>query len=247
MPSVNRILDRRADRITPAQRRRALALSILVHGGVVGGMFAATVLGEDPPEKRRIAPVIRLVTPAAVGIKRPPPPPPPPPKPAPPPPPTRVVPPPPPPPRAADTPVIPVKKKVDPKPVPAPPPPEPPPPATPEPPKPRGVLRGNPLGSNTSTTIGVEDPDFTYGYYERQLIAALGANWRRPPVPQRIKDATFYFRIRRDGSTFNLELIESSGSTVFDDAARRAIEIAKLPPLPRSYDKDYLGITVLMR
>lgn len=139
------------------------------------------------------------------------------------------------------------EKRVEPKPAPPPPSPAPPPPALPEPAKPRGVLRGNPLGANDSTAIGVEDPDFTYGYYVRQLAAALSANWRRPPVPERIRDARFYFRIRPDGSITEVRMIDSSGSEVFDQAARRAIDVSKLPPLPRSYSKDYLGITVVMR
>lgn len=109
------------------------------------------------------------------------------------------------------------------------------------------MARGNPLGASHSTAVGVEDPDFTYGYYINQLVAALSSKWRRPPVPERIDDARWYFRIQRDGTVTEIRLVDESGSQVFDSAARRAIESATLPPLPRSYDKDYLGITVVMR
>jgi len=246
MSSVNIILADRALGTTRAQRRRAGSLSLLLHLALVASVWLATTLGDQRHQKRPVAAIVRVVTPAALGIKRPPPPPPPPQHR----PPSETPPPPAPPPPepAVQAPVIAVKKKTPaPTAVPPPPPPAVPPASTPEPPKRRGVLRGNPLGSSHSAAVGVEDPDFTYGYYVNQLVAALSSNWRRPPVPERIRDVRFYFRILRNGTLGELRMIDSSGSRVFDDAAQRAIEISTLPPLPRSYAKDYLGITVVMR
>ncbi|RMH22076.1 MAG: TonB C-terminal domain-containing protein [Acidobacteria bacterium] len=126
----------------------------------------------------------------------------------------------------------------------APPPPEPPPP---EPQKRRGIERGNPLGASSSATAGAEDPDFTYGYYLDNMIAILSQNWVRPRLAKRIDVARIYFRIHRDGSISDLQLVQSSGSEIFDQAALRAVEAsAPLPRLPSGYKKDYLGINLVV-
>lgn len=124
----------------------------------------------------------------------------------------------------------------------------PPPPALPEVARRRGILRGNPLGSSSSASVGVEDPDFTYGYYIDGMVTHIGQYWTRPNIAQRLEEAQVYYRILPDGRITDLRLIQSSGSTTFDEAAMRAIQAAvPLPPLPRGYKKDYLGITLVVQ
>lgn len=124
----------------------------------------------------------------------------------------------------------------------------PPPPALPEVVRRRGILRGNPLGSSSSASVGVEDPDFTYGYYIDGMVTHIGQYWTRPNIAQRLEEAQVYYRILPDGRITDLRLIQSSGSTTFDEAAMRAIQAAvPLPPLPRGYKKDYLGITLVVQ
>jgi TonB family protein len=43
------------------------------------------------------------------------------------------------------------------------------------------------------------------------------------------------FKIARDGTASDFELEQSSGSTVADLSARRAVTTANFPPLPREY------------
>jgi TonB family protein len=95
--------------------------------------------------------------------------------------------------------------------------------------------------------VGVEDPDFTFTWYIDRLAAAITENWVRPPGTGDVK-AVFHFRILRDGTVSELELRESSASDAFDAAARRAILASSpLPPLPRGYKPEYLGINLVVR
>ena len=136
------------------------------------------------------------------------------------------------------------KKPSEAKPAPPPPPSLP----APAPPKRQGSPFGSPLGASSSrTVIGVEDPDFTFGYYLDRVAAVITGNLVRPKVEERV-EALFYFRIERDGTVTALELRQSSGLMIFDEAARRAIETSSpLPPLPRGYKKSYLGINLVVK
>lgn len=116
-------------------------------------------------------------------------------------------------------------------------------------PKRQGSPFGNPLGASTQqATLGVEDPNFTYGYYLDRIVGVISANWTRPAVGAEIKQSVLYFRIQRDGTIVELRLVETSGSEIFDDAALRAVQASSpLPPLPKSYAKDLLGIHLVVK
>lgn len=130
--------------------------------------------------------------------------------------------------------------------------PEPEPePATRTPPAER---RGSPTGSpgGTSATgadiAAVGDPDFTYGYYLDRVLAAIEANWRRPPTDGVPLQVVVNFRIRRDGRVFELDVVEESGLGSFDLAGLRAVQASSpLPPLPAGYRKDSLAIRLIIR
>ena len=132
---------------------------------------------------------------------------------------------------------------------PPPPPPRsaPPAPATP-PPKRQGSPFGSSLGASTSKArVGVEDPNFTYGWYLDRVAAMISDNWVRPPIGD-VEQAILYFRIRRDGVITDLKIAETSGSGSFDEAALRAVQASSpLPPLPRSYQRESLGINLIVR
>lgn len=116
-------------------------------------------------------------------------------------------------------------------------------------PKRQGSPFGNPLGASTQqATLGVEDPNFTYGYYLDRIVGAISAKWTRPPVGPEIKQVLLYFRIQKDGTITELKVVETSTSEIFDDAAMLAVTAsAPLPPLPKSYAKDSLGIHLIVR
>ena len=111
----------------------------------------------------------------------------------------------------------------------------------------RGSPFGNPVGASTAkATLGVEDPNFTYGYYLDRVVAIISEHWTRPPIG--VTDTILHFRILSDGTVIDLEIRRSSGDGSFDQAAKRAVEAAApLPPLPKGYKRDYLGINLIVK
>lgn len=131
-------------------------------------------------------------------------------------------------------------------------PPEPTPqPAAAEPPAPRqGAPTGSPAGiTATGTNLSaIGDPDFTYGYYLDRVLSAIEANWRRPPTDGVALQVVVNFRIRRDGTVSELEVVEDSGLSSFDLAGLRAVQASSpLPPLPAGFRKDSLAIRLIVR
>ena len=119
--------------------------------------------------------------------------------------------------------------------------------SAPEPPRPQ-QRRGSPLGSDLASSpfgakgVGLDNPDFTYGYYVDQMLSMIGNAWVRPRVVGRI-EAILYYRIARDGTVTELKLLTSSGNKAFDEAALRAVRAAApMPPLPASFSADSLGV-----
>ena len=254
--TLDQILQQRRHRISPKARAAYGLCAALGHLIIGATMWTGPALFASPPRPCE-AVTVSVLSPRALGVTDPTPPPPPtqepeskqpePPPPEPPPPEPTPTP-------EPDVPVLPAKK---PKPTPekpaqAPPPPPrritstPPPPAAPT--RRRGSPFGKPLGSTSeNTAIGVEDPNFTYGYYLDRVAALIRQNWTRPAVGSDIKEAAFNFRIQRDGTITALRLVQPSGSEIFDRAAQRAVEAASpLPPLPTGYKKDSLGINLLV-
>ena len=107
-----------------------------------------------------------------------------------------------------------------------------------------GALAGLALGAPVAR---LDNPDFTYGYYVDQMLAMISRNWVRPPVGGGI-EAWLHYRIERDGKIVALEIVRSSGINSFDLAALRAVQSASpLPPLPRAYRDDSLGVNLIVR
>jgi periplasmic protein TonB len=124
--------------------------------------------------------------------------------------------------------------------------------AAPEPPAagapgPRGAAGGNPESPFTASVGGVDNPNFTYGYYLDRLLLLVRAQWQRPPLGGG-PAAMVHFRILADGSVRDVELVTSSGYSSFDLAALRAVQAAApFPPLPRSYREGELGVNLIFR
>jgi protein TonB len=266
--AVDRVLDERTRQAAGGAPGLSFAAAVLLHGAALAAILLLPRLA-PPPKPLEFVPV-QIVPAAALGVRRPAaeaPPQPPQKKPAETP---RQEEPPPPPPKKDDVPVLPTEKAPKPatkpepakKPAPAPAPaaalvpaPAPARPAAPTPPPQPGEeagRRGSPSGSALGTTAygsqiaGFDNPDFTYGYYIDQLLAAIDANWVRPPVGDKVR-AIVTFRIQRDGSITDLKIAEPSGYNAFDLAALRAVQNAvPLPPLPRAYRRDSLGVNLIV-
>ncbi|MBM3773704.1 MAG: TonB C-terminal domain-containing protein, partial [Acidobacteria bacterium] len=92
-----------------------------------------------------------------------------------------------------------------------------------------GVGGGTPLGAR-------------YGYYVDLLRQRVGQKWRTGDVDARIQvlpPAVITFTILRDGSVRQVRLVQSSGNSILDFSAQRAIaDASPFPPLPAGYERD---------
>ncbi len=242
MPTtLDQLLAQRSHRVTRGQQVSCFVFSFAVHAVLVAGLWFVPQLFAKPAEPFEYVSVM-VVPPALLGLEEPPPPPPP--KPPSPEPPDAV-------PEAVPEAAVvkPETKKPQRQPPPPPQAAPPPPAAVTPPPKRQGSPFGNPVGSKTSkAAVGVEDPTFTYGYYLDRVVALLSEKWIRPPVGSEVRQAVIYFRIRPDGTVFDVRLVESSTSERFDATALAAVEAASpLPPLPKSYKRDHLGINLIVK
>ncbi|MEM7586041.1 MAG: energy transducer TonB [Acidobacteriota bacterium] len=246
--NVDQLLRSRSRRLQLREQSQCVVYSALFHGFLIAAFWFVPKLFAKPPEVIDAIAVV-VVPPQVLGQEAPPPPPPPPkvePEPEPPKPEPK-----PPEPVPEDVPVLVEKKKKPPKKTPPPPPPKrraPPPPKKIEPPPKRiGSPFGKSLGASTNNaTLGVEDPNFTYGYYLDRVVAVISSNWVRPPLGN--LQTKLHFRIQRDGEITDLRLVASSTQPDFDDAALRAVQSSSpLPPLPKGYKRDDLGINLIVK
>ncbi len=249
-PSVESAL-RRRERRAAGLNRPCLVASLTLHLAVLGGLlFGPSLFAERTYLEPRTVELTRMPTirPKPIPVTPAPeeePPPAPEPEPE-------------PPPEAPpeDVPVLVEEEKpVEPAPEPEPPPPPPEPEPEPEP-RPKlerpfqrtRTVDDSLAGSDDAEApvVGYDAEDFTYAYYTTRLVAAIKARWTRPPIDG--VEALVRFRIASDGTVSELELIKSSGVPRFDNAGLRAIELASpVPPLPRSFRKSSLGVTMRIR
>jgi colicin import membrane protein len=100
-------------------------------------------------------------------------------------------------------------------------------------------------------TAGVTVEDFQFNYYLQLLLDRIAVHWAppaRPPYSQPVT-ALVYFRIDRSGRlVVGPEIRTSSGNSLFDQAAVRAISSSiPLPPLPQAYEGRSLGVNLAFK
>lgn len=239
----------RRERRAAGLHRPSLAASLTLHLAVLGGiLFGPGLFAERTYLERHTVEVVRMaeIRPKPIPATPTPEEEPPPPAPAPEAEPLPEEPP-------EDVPVLVEEEAVepDPEPQPSPPPPEPAPEPRPQLERPFQQARtvdDSLAGSDDAETpvVGYDSDDFTYEYYTDSMLRAIEARWTRPPMEG--VEAVVFFRVASDGTVSELELIESSGVARFDNAGLRAIELASpLPPLPVSFHKPSLGVTMRIK
>jgi TonB family protein len=86
------------------------------------------------------------------------------------------------------------------------------------------------------------DSDFEYDYYAVQMLAKIRAHWNRVAVRGRAV-VIVQFTIFKDGHLEGIEVEQSSGVSLLDRTAERAVYLADpLPPLPHSFPRDRVGV-----
>ncbi|MCL4484768.1 MAG: TonB C-terminal domain-containing protein [Nitrospirae bacterium] len=85
-------------------------------------------------------------------------------------------------------------------------------------------------------------------YLQHLLISRIKSNWAPPPGSHGL-NATVHFVLKKDGTLeSDPVLVTSSGSQVFDNAAKFAIlRSVPFPPFPPSYGKDREVVTVTLQ
>jgi TonB family protein len=103
------------------------------------------------------------------------------------------------------------------------------------------------LGTGYSSQIGLAD--FPYTYYLQIITDRVSSNWFTSLVDPGVQgqfQSVVYFKIYRNGQISEVKVQESSGLRSLDLSAIRAVQrSAPLPPLPRDYGKEYLGIYLI--
>lgn len=244
--AVTGVLERRRhDREGPLLRRCAFA-ALALHGGLLLAAWAYPRL--RTAENRPVEYVAVQIVPAArLGVERPRPSVAKPPEP-------KAEPKPTPPPEVAPPAATPTLRSPAAKPATK---PTPPPQATaakptPEPPAAAPEVEGTARGSQNALALGaavagLDNPDFVYGYYVDQMLAMIQRNWVRPLVGSGV-EATVHYRIARNGRIVEVRIASSSGINSFDLAALRAVQASTpLPPLPRAFRDESLGVNLIFR
>ena len=88
------------------------------------------------------------------------------------------------------------------------------------------------------------DELFEFPWYLRLMTDKISRNWRNPYRGEEESVlCTIYFRTLRDGTVSGLRLEKSSGISVFDRAALRAVmSSSPLPQLPPDYAESHLTV-----
>ncbi len=95
------------------------------------------------------------------------------------------------------------------------------------------------------TDVIATDIDFPYQLYLTAITNKINNSWN-PPVVELlsgdIKKVVIKFKILKDGRIEGAEIESRSGFPLFDGSALRAVLSSRLPPLPKGFGENYLGI-----
>ena len=98
-----------------------------------------------------------------------------------------------------------------------------------------------------TSAINVTDQSFgaRFGYYVRQMNQRISQQWFTQTLDAAAQGRRVYltFRISRDGSISEINIVKSSGNVSLDSSANRALQrIDTLAPLPDAYSGSYITV-----
>ena len=110
------------------------------------------------------------------------------------------------------------------------------------PPVPLG--RGGQTGPvSTGSVVGLDVSDFPFTYYLRQIQQKVSERWRAPTSGGTSQRSVVLFEILRDGRIKDPIVEQTSGDSLFDQSALRAImEASPFPPLPQDFKASSLRV-----
>ena len=104
---------------------------------------------------------------------------------------------------------------------------------------------GKPNAPSTSTgSIAVDASDFPFTYYLRLIQSKIGERWTPPRAATAGGErVVVLFEIQRDGQVRETQVEKSSGNTLYDQSAMRAVmEASPFPPLPPEFKASSLRV-----
>jgi TonB family protein len=92
--------------------------------------------------------------------------------------------------------------------------------------------------------MSFDSGDFPFTHYVNRMRQKIAAAWQVPAGSEGFeRSAVVYFRVHRDGSVTHVKVEKSSELFLFDQSCQRAVlQAAPMPPLPREYQDEYLGV-----
>jgi protein TonB len=107
------------------------------------------------------------------------------------------------------------------------------------------IRLGKPNAPTTSTgSIAVDASDFPFTYYLRLIQSKIGERWTPPRAAASGGErVVVLFEIQRDGQIREPSVERSSGNTLYDQSALRAVmEASPFPPLPPEFKASSLRV-----
>lgn len=95
-------------------------------------------------------------------------------------------------------------------------------------------------------SVAGTDTNFPFAWYLSQIEAKIARNWkpRQLGFAERSQiSCAVHFVIARNGAVSQVTLVRNSGVGVYDREALRAVQTARLMPLPPQYGAATLGVT----
>jgi TonB family protein len=91
-------------------------------------------------------------------------------------------------------------------------------------------------------TVKIEEAEFCCPDYVQLIVSAIQQTWQSNQGAA--GTVTLRFRIARSGTIEDIQVVRPSGFAILDVAARRALQLARLPPLPTAFPKDSLMVSL---
>ncbi len=95
-------------------------------------------------------------------------------------------------------------------------------------------------GGNGAGAVTLDVANFCCNEYIEQMVLAIRRNWDQNQGL--VGSTTMMFTIARNGSIQTPQVEKSSGFVALDNAATRALQLSKLPPLPQAFENPTLTV-----
>lgn len=106
-------------------------------------------------------------------------------------------------------------------------------------------IRGGPNLGGLSSSAETEG-DFPYAWYLVSLQNKVKLAWDQPKESVHNRFAHVKFDLTEDGLISNVQIAQSSGSSIFDESVLKAVKEANpAPPLPRQFPFSSLTVTII--